>query len=245
MTSGLDYLVADLETMINAHECARQAMQVPVQAADSRAAFTVDVRASGQLTRVQPATAWRERVQPDEVGAAVLEAVRNAEAQQWEFWWAAIKSDDVAASPPTQHKSRLGGPAESEPAIERGSPWEPAFATEGAWGDGSLPLADLGEASDSPESWTSGFADALFQGESPPLLADLDDPVVAEPPAAPAHESVSFREEVVRVELTRSGEVESVYVSPRWAASVDRTTLAERLTRAFQTAYANHDQMTQ
>ena len=79
-----------LQDMADAFDRADQAMRQEVDGTDSRGAFTVHMDSDGRVVNVRPSARWRELLDANDVGAAVLEAVQAAQARRLELWAEAL-----------------------------------------------------------------------------------------------------------------------------------------------------------
>jgi DNA-binding protein YbaB len=79
-----------LRDMADAFDRADQAMRQEVDGTDSRGAITVHMDSGGRVVNVRPSARWREFIDANEVGAAVLQAVQAAQARRLQLWAEAL-----------------------------------------------------------------------------------------------------------------------------------------------------------
>lgn len=81
------------------------------EGSDPHQAVTVVLDQSGRVAAVRPSALWAQRIQPEALGGAVLQAVQAAQAVRMERWVAAARVQPPMPAPPVPEPSASTGPA--------------------------------------------------------------------------------------------------------------------------------------
>lgn len=110
----LSELAGQMQAMVEGMGAAQAAMRVETEAADPRGAVTVVLDPSGRLSAARPSAQWADRVEPEELGAAVLEAIQLGQGERLARW-------AEAAQAPSQSPSQ-STPAPPSPPVAAPAP---------------------------------------------------------------------------------------------------------------------------
>ncbi|GAB3399662.1 hypothetical protein GCM10027569_02170 [Flindersiella endophytica] len=97
--SKLAELAAETSAFAGRLEAAESAANTPVTANDQLGAATVTLDESGRVSTVRLHARWQEKLPPDQLASAVLEAIQAAELRRVELWSEALTAAEARPAP--------------------------------------------------------------------------------------------------------------------------------------------------
>lgn len=113
MDPTLDEIVqlsGELQAFSRSFASAGAALREQSEGGDPQGGISVVLDGSGRVTAVRPSARWTERIQPEQLGGAVLQAVQAAQGVRLERWAEAARSEPSAPAPAPPEPTAADGP---------------------------------------------------------------------------------------------------------------------------------------